>query len=123
MLVTVLCIYSGVVSLVLVLLYAIWPQPPQVRTPTKANVTEARAGMMLVEYFRLWDDNTWDTEFIPIPADTPEERAREAIFEAAEKILWTDDIPVVVGLYHWPNPDEEPSGGEDDGDSDDTADQ
>jgi len=111
-LVPILWIYSIVVTLVLVLLC--WPAKPQVRTPTLVNTPGPRDGMLLVEYFRLWDDNTWDTEFIPIPADTPEERAREAIFEAAEKIVWTDDIPVVVGLYHWPNPDEEPNWGDDD---------
>lgn len=24
-----------------------------------------------VEYYRLWEDHTWDTDFIDIPTDTP----------------------------------------------------
>ena len=119
MAVTLLCIYAGVVSLVLVLLCAIWPAKPQVRTPTRANIAKPRNGTILVEYYRLWDDDTWDTEFIPIPADTPLERADVAVREAADKIQWTDDIPVVVGLYHWPNPDEEPEGNDDGAEDDD----
>lgn len=26
-----------------------------------------------IEAYRLWDDSTWDTECVEIPADTPEE--------------------------------------------------
>lgn len=73
------------------------------------DAVPAHADMILVEYYRLWDDNTWDTEFIPIPATTSQDLAHAAIVAAADKIEWTDDAPVAVGLYHWPNPDEEPN--------------
>ena len=34
-----------------------------------------------VEYFRLWDDHTWDTDFIDIPANTPEDRLGRTQYE------------------------------------------
>ena len=55
-----------------------------------------------VEYYRLWggDSGTWDTDFIDIPADTPDDRLDEAIREAAAKIQWRDEPPVIVGCYN-----------------------
>ena len=53
-----------------------------------------------VEYFRLWDDHTWDTEFIDIPAETPVDRLENAIREAVRLIDWDLDVPIAVGLYH-----------------------
>lgn len=53
-----------------------------------------------VEYFRLWDDHTWDTDFIDIPTDTPDDRLEKAVREAAEKLEWDGDIPLLVGFYH-----------------------
>jgi hypothetical protein len=53
-----------------------------------------------VEYYRLWSDNTWDTDFIAIPANTPEgeETLNAAVNQSAAAIDW-DEPPVVVGLY------------------------
>lgn len=55
--------------------------------------------MRTVEYYRLWDGGTWDTDSIEIPKDTPEERIEEAVREAAAKIKWREDVPVIVGVY------------------------
>jgi len=57
-----------------------------------------------VEYYRLWagnsgDSGTWDTDFIDIPADTPDHKVDEAIRMAAAEIKWRDDVPVIVGCY------------------------
>jgi hypothetical protein len=54
-----------------------------------------------VEYYRLWggDSGTWDTDFIDIPADTPHDMLDKAIRQAAAKIEWQDEAPVIVGLY------------------------
>lgn len=56
-----------------------------------------------IEYFRMWDDNTWDTEFINIPDTTPEDKLDEAVREAAAKIKWTDRVPCIVGHYSGPH--------------------
>jgi hypothetical protein len=53
-----------------------------------------------VEYFRLWDNRTWDTDFIDLPADTPNDKLEDAVREAAAKIEWDSEVPVVVGLYN-----------------------
>lgn len=54
-----------------------------------------------VEYYRLWggDSGTWDTDFIEIPADTPDGRLDMAIRKVAGKIKWRNDVPVIVGYY------------------------
>lgn len=58
-----------------------------------------------MEYYRLWDygrgtGGNWDTDFIDIPADTPDDKVEEAIREAASKVKWDkDESPVIVGLY------------------------
>lgn len=52
-----------------------------------------------VEYFRCWDDHTWDTDFIEIPADTPKDKLNEAVQDAALKIDWKDEGPAFVGIY------------------------
>jgi hypothetical protein len=58
-----------------------------------------------VEYYRCWagnngDSGTWDTAYIDVPADTPEDRLEEAVREAVAKIDWRDgEAPVLVGLY------------------------
>src|SRR5262249_42473024 len=36
-----------------------------------------------LEVFRLWDDHTWDTDFIHVPAQTPEDRLQEV----AERVV------------------------------------
>ena len=69
-----------------------------------------------VEYFRCWDDHTWDTDFIDIPADTPEDKLNEAVQEAAFKIDWKDDVPAFVGVY-CDAEEEEPEQDEEDADA------
>lgn len=65
-----------------------------------------------VEYYRLWagsggDTGTWDTAYIEIPGDTPDEKLDEAIRAAAEKVEWRDgEAPVIVGLYCDNGPEE-----------------
>lgn len=56
--------------------------------------------MREVEYYRLWEDHTWDTAFIDIPLETPEEQMEDAIRAAAAAIDWRDNAPVVLGLYY-----------------------
>lgn len=45
--------------------------------------------VMEVEIYRLWDDKTWDTSYVTIPSDTPddkvEEVARQEAFALVEK--------------------------------------
>jgi hypothetical protein len=54
-----------------------------------------------VEYYRLWggDSGSWDTDFIDIPADTPDHKLNRAIREAAAAIGWREEVPVIVGYY------------------------
>src|SRR5437016_4746652 len=84
-----------------------------------------KTGTITVEYFRLWDDHTWDTDFLDIPGrleqvgtrgDEPIEVARlnheaidpggdkdltldDAVRIVASKIKWRDAPPVLVGFY------------------------
>lgn len=60
-----------------------------------------------VEYYRLWDDHTWDTDFIDVPVNTPEEELDEAVRKAASEISWVDDIPAIVGVYNSGDEEEE----------------
>ena len=60
---------------------------------------QTKRPMRTVEYYRLWDDNTWDTDFIDIPADTPEEALEGVVRATAQEIPWLTDVPAVVGLY------------------------
>ena len=57
---------------------------------------------LTVEYFRLWDNNRWDTGFLELSGDLdPNDSAavQKAIEEAADKIDWRDERPWMVGLY------------------------
>lgn len=67
-------------------------------------------GMIEVEYFRCWgqggDSDTWDTGYLEIPANTPDDQIQEAIEAACRRVDWADDVPVLVGLYHLPGPEE-----------------
>ncbi len=70
------------------------------RRDAKANSRETRR----VEYYRLWpgnsgDGGTWDTDFIDVSADTPDDRLDEAVRQAAQKIKWREEPPVIVGCY------------------------
>jgi hypothetical protein len=52
-----------------------------------------------VEYYRLWDSGTWDTDFIDVPEGTAENELDRAVREAARKISWRAGPPVIVGCY------------------------
>ena len=61
-----------------------------------------------VEYYRMWDDKTWDTELIEIPYETSEEGIAEAVQWAVSAISWGEDgPPMFVGVYHIPDEEEE----------------
>jgi len=53
--------------------------------------------MRTVEYYRLWADHTWDTDFIDIPVETEEYVYDNAVRAAANVIDWGDESPVDVG--------------------------
>jgi len=74
--------------------------------PARQATPAEQAGMpamRTVEYWRMWrqgsDCGTWDTDFIEIPADTPEDQASRAIEAACERVEWRDEPPQFVGLY------------------------
>ena len=56
-----------------------------------------------VEYYRLWEDNTWDTDTI-IVEDGPD--LNQAVIEAAREIDWESGAPVIVGLYFYSDENE-----------------
>ena len=57
--------------------------------------------MREIEVYRCWDDHTWDTEFVDVPAGTPEEKIEEDAASAAmEALRHSADLPVIVGVYH-----------------------
>ena len=65
-----------------------------------------------IEYYRLWsgnggDSGTWDTDFVAIPANTPDDKIAEAVEMAVSKIKWRDEPPIVTGVYSVADPDEE----------------
>ena len=65
-----------------------------------------------VEYYRLWagatgDSGTWDTDFVDVPGDTPNDKMAEAAKKAIDDIEWTDNnFPVITGIYHYSCDDE-----------------
>ena len=65
-----------------------------------------------IEYYRLWpgnsgDSGTWDTDFVEIPSETPEEKVDETVKLAIARIPWTDEVPIATGIYHVPAFDED----------------
>jgi len=65
-----------------------------------------------IEYYRLWpggsgDSGTWDTDFVDIPADTPDNHIGEAVERAVAAIRWRDEPPIITGIYSMPEPEEE----------------
>jgi hypothetical protein len=76
-------------------------------------MTMAKHKTRSVEYYRCWagnggDSGTWDTDFIDIPADTPEDKVEEAVRKAADTIKWRNgEAPVIIGLYCDSDIDEE----------------
>ena len=69
--------------------------------------------MRKVEYYRCWassegDRGDWDTDYIEIPANTPDSEIETAIRKAAANIEWKDGIaPAFIGLYCSGGPEEE----------------
>ncbi len=59
-----------------------------------------------IEYWRMWEGQQWDTDFIEIPYDTDEDDIGLAVQTAANDIDWKDEIPVFVGVYHIPEDEE-----------------
>jgi hypothetical protein len=73
----------------------------------------SKANTLQVEYFRCWDDRTWDTDVLQLRGDLdPSDYVaiQRAIKEAARKIDWRDEMPVLVGLYHIADEEEEDFG-------------
>jgi len=63
--------------------------------------------MRSVEIYRLWagnsgDRGTWDTGFVEIPANTPDEELEEAVRQAVARIPWREEVPVITGIYSVP---------------------
>jgi hypothetical protein len=58
--------------------------------------------MRSAEYYRCWDNHTWDTDFIQIPADTAEGEIEGAIRDAVAKRFKgkETEAPAFVGLYN-----------------------
>ena len=57
-----------------------------------------------IEYYRLWpggsgDSGTWDTDFVDIPADTPDNHIGEAVERAVAAIRRRDEPPMITGIY------------------------
>ena len=60
--------------------------------------------MRLIEYYRLWpcglgDSGIWDTDFVEIPADTPDNQIHYAIEEAVAEMQWREEPPAITGYY------------------------
>ena len=72
---------------------------------------EKKVKMRSVEYFRCWnssegDRGEWDTDYIEIPADTPDDKVEQAIRDAVDKAYIPQDRPLFVGLYCDGGPEE-----------------
>ena len=66
----------------------------------------------LIEYYRLWPGNngyggTWDTAFVAIPANTPDDKITAVAEKAVAAIQWRNEPPVITGIYNVPEPEEE----------------
>lgn len=60
-----------------------------------------------VEVYRCWEDHTWDTEFVEVPADTPEAQLGEVCQHVAlENLRNSADLPCMVGVYSVPECEE-----------------
>jgi len=65
-----------------------------------------------IEYYRLWpggsgDSGTWDTDFVQIPADTPDDQIDQAVVKAVAAIRWRNEPPIITGIYSVPELQEE----------------
>ena len=78
---------------------------PDEHRPLHSTLNGTSLKTRCVEYYRLWpgnggDSGTWDTNFIDVPANTPDDKLDLAIREAIAKMEWRDELPVVVGCYN-----------------------
>ena len=76
-------------------------------TPTGSNALTRQ-----IEVYRLWSDNAgdsgyWDTDFLQIPAATPDDKMDAAVQKASAQIKWSDGPPILVGVYSIPDYEEE----------------
>ena len=69
--------------------------------------------MRNIEYYRLWADGRWDTDFIAIPANTPEDKIEQAVRDAVSQLVLSHELTmpwrsgmkpalVATGVYHIP---------------------
>ncbi len=80
--------------------------------PTSRQERPSPAGSAAWSDYRLWggnsgDSGAWDTDFLDIPADTPDEQIEAAVQKAVAKIKWRDEPPILTGVYSAPQPDED----------------
>jgi hypothetical protein len=68
--------------------------------------------MRQIEYYRLWggDSGTWDTDFIGIPSDTPDDKILAAVHLAVDARGWNNEVPVIIGIYSIPTEEDAISG-------------
>ena len=76
-------------------------------TPTGSNALTRQ-----IEVYRLWSGNAgdsgyWDTDFLQIPAATPDDKMDAAVQKASAQIQWSDGPPVLIGVYSIPDYEEE----------------
>jgi hypothetical protein len=68
--------------------------------------------MRQIKYYRLWpgesgDSGTWDTDFVEISANTPNDQIDQAVEKAVAAIRWRNEPPIITGIYSVPEPQEE----------------
>ena len=56
-----------------------------------------------VEYYRLWENNTWDTAFCDLPYETDEEQIVETLNEylAQSAPDFKYRTPIIYGVYSY----------------------
>jgi hypothetical protein len=77
----------------------VWLKEHRPQVLESLDVNQAKKQTRTVQYYRCWSDKTWDTDFIEIPADTPDTHLDKAVREAAMTIPWKEELPEMVGYY------------------------
>ncbi len=80
---------------------------------TKMKRTRKRT----VECFLCWSDGTWSTDFVEIPADTPDDRVADVAELAIYRRQWAKDL-AFGGLYNSNDDEEEEEDDEEDEEED-----
>lgn len=70
-----------------------------------AEIEEVYQPKRKIEVYLLWDSGRWDTDFVYIPADTPDSGIEKAAREAA--ILQANGLPLVSAGVYWVPPQED----------------